>query len=209
MSNKFASKDLTVGQLNAIVKKLGGYEGALRFLRGELTVAEPERAWRGKDGFITFTLTSDGTTGSGWITRLESKGFRVSDYAQQLLTSPDFAPTTDVTYEVTVLKGMLWHDSERITENIHIEAKRRGLAKPNPEIACLIRERFSDRDIEDMGFWWIVTMHELIGKPGDFPELLRAGHVDGGRWLFADRGRHFAGWCRECGFVFVAAQVSP
>lgn len=38
MGNEFASKDLTVGQLNAIVKKLGGHEEALRFLRGELEI---------------------------------------------------------------------------------------------------------------------------------------------------------------------------
>ena len=40
MSNKFASAGLTAGQLNAIVKKLGGHDSALRFLRGELTVSE-------------------------------------------------------------------------------------------------------------------------------------------------------------------------
>jgi len=36
---EFACQDLTVGQLNAIVKNLGGKEGALRFLRGELVVS--------------------------------------------------------------------------------------------------------------------------------------------------------------------------
>lgn len=34
----FASQNLTAGQLNAIVKNLGGEEGALKFLRGELVV---------------------------------------------------------------------------------------------------------------------------------------------------------------------------
>lgn len=34
----FASQNLTVGQLNAIVKNLGGEEGALKFLRGELVI---------------------------------------------------------------------------------------------------------------------------------------------------------------------------
>lgn len=42
MGKEFASADLTAGQLNAIVKKLGGYEGALRFLRGELEVKPAE-----------------------------------------------------------------------------------------------------------------------------------------------------------------------
>ncbi len=41
MDTRFASADLTAGQLNAIVKKLGGHESALKFLRGELVVLEP------------------------------------------------------------------------------------------------------------------------------------------------------------------------
>jgi hypothetical protein len=36
----FASANLTVGQLNAIVKKLGGEAGVQRLLRGEVTVVE-------------------------------------------------------------------------------------------------------------------------------------------------------------------------
>ena len=34
----FASQNLTAGQLNAIVKKLGGEDGAMRFLRGDSEV---------------------------------------------------------------------------------------------------------------------------------------------------------------------------
>lgn len=37
-TNIFAAADLTMGQMNAIVKKLGGHEGALKFLRDELVV---------------------------------------------------------------------------------------------------------------------------------------------------------------------------
>ncbi len=36
----FAAANLTAGQLNAVVKKLGGEAGVQRFLRGELTVVE-------------------------------------------------------------------------------------------------------------------------------------------------------------------------
>lgn len=84
-STEFASAGLTAGQLNAIVKKLGGHDMALRFLRDELSVSEPTRSWREEDGVIYFSVTSDGTTGEDWITRLESKGFRVDDYAKQVL----------------------------------------------------------------------------------------------------------------------------
>ena len=40
MLHEFAMADLTGGQLNAIVKKLGGHDGAMRFLRDELAVVE-------------------------------------------------------------------------------------------------------------------------------------------------------------------------
>ena len=38
--SEFAMKNLTAGQLNAIVKKLGGEEGVLKFLRDELVISE-------------------------------------------------------------------------------------------------------------------------------------------------------------------------
>jgi len=37
-NSNFASKNLTVGQLNAVVKKLGGEEWVKKFLRGEISV---------------------------------------------------------------------------------------------------------------------------------------------------------------------------
>ncbi|MEK7182253.1 MAG: hypothetical protein AAB679_00640, partial [Patescibacteria group bacterium] len=37
----FASKNLTAGELNAIVKKLGGEEGARKLLRDELVIFKP------------------------------------------------------------------------------------------------------------------------------------------------------------------------
>lgn len=42
MSNVFASKDLTIGQINALVKILGGHEAVLRILRRETADVE---AW--------------------------------------------------------------------------------------------------------------------------------------------------------------------
>src|SRR3989338_5485130 len=97
MSNKFASAGLTAGQLNAIVKKLGGHEMALRFLRDELSISEPARSWHEEDGVIYFSVTSDGTTGEEWIKRLESDGFRIGKHARQILRSLDFKPTNGVT----------------------------------------------------------------------------------------------------------------
>ena len=186
MSTEFASAGLTAGQLNAIVKKLGGHDMALRFLRDELSVSEPTRSWREEDGVIYFSVTSDGTTGKDWITRLESKGFRVGDYAKQVLRSPDFKPTSGVTTEVAVLKGMLFEDNDRITKKIRAEADKRKLSKPNAELVCLIREKFTDKEIAAMGLIWIVAMHEPVHDSDGDPRLLSASRGGTGQWLDAD-----------------------
>ena len=204
---KFASADLTAGQLNAIVKKLGGKEEALKFLRGELTVSEPTRNWREEDGVIYFSVTSDGTTGPQWIERLEAKGFRIGDYAKSVLRNEDFKPTNGVTTEVAVLKGMLFEDNKRITKNIRIEATNRSLETPNAEIACLIREKFTDEEIKAMGLIWIVAMHEPINDSDGDPGLLSAGRGGDGRWLDAYYDELDDRWDREFGFAFAVSQV--
>jgi hypothetical protein len=208
MSTEFASAGLTAGQLNAIVKKLGGHDMALRFLRDELSVSEPTRSWREEDGVIYFSVTSDGTTGENWIKRLEGKGFRVGDYAKQVLRSPSFVPTSGVTTEVAVLKGTLFEDNDRITKKIRAEADKRNLSKPNAELACLIRLKFTDKEIEDMGLWYIVAMHEPINDSDGHPRLLYASRHDDDHWLIAYDGRPDHRWHRVNGFAFAVSQVS-
>lgn len=198
----------TLDRIEAVWDKLGGEKGVDRFLRGELSVSEPTRSWREEDGVIYFSVTSDGTTGEEWITRLKSKGLRVGDYAKQVLRSPDFTPTTGVTTQVVVLKGMLFGDDDRITRVIRAEANKRKLQKPSAEIACLIREKFTDEEIEQMGLWGIVVMHELINYSNGDLYLLGADRVSDGRWLDAYSGRPDNRWDRGPGFAFAVSQVS-
>src|SRR3989344_4056544 len=78
-----------------------------RFLAGlcpPQSVSSPSHSWREEDGVIYFSVTSDGMSGGEWIKRLESKGFRVGDYAKNVLRSKDFKPTEGVVTEVAVLK---------------------------------------------------------------------------------------------------------
>lgn len=204
MSTEFASADLTAGQLNAIVKKLGGYDGAIKFLQGKLSVSQPTPIrWLEQADIIYLSVTSDGTTGPKWIKRLEKKGFRLSDYAKSVLRSPDFKPTYGVTTEINILRGCLFEDRDRITKNIRDMALKRNLSTPNVEVGCLIRENFSDEDIEAMGLWWIVAMHEPIKDSDGDPYLLYAGRDNDGRWLRAYFDDPDDGWGRGSGFAFV------
>ena len=125
MSSEFASSDLTAGQLNAIVKKLGGHDAAMRFLRGELTVSERTNLYRDTFGAIRFSVTSYGTTGEEWIRRLESMRYSVTEGSKRLLRSERFKPTCGKTTEIAVIKGRPFHDEERRVAKIHSEAYAR------------------------------------------------------------------------------------
>ena len=208
-STKSASAGLTAGQLRAIVKKPGGHDGAMKFLRGETTVSEPTRNWREQDGIIYLSVTSDGTTGPEWIKRLEKKSFCLSDYAKSVLRSKDFKPTKGVTTEIAILKGMLFEDNDRITHKIRTFAAERKLTAPNAEVACLTRENFSDEDIEAMGLVWIVAMHESIKDSAGGPSLLYAYRNGVGRWLGTCCDGPDSWWHRDYGFAFAVSQVGP
>lgn len=206
MNIKFASAIYTAGQLNAMVKllkKQGGEDGPGRFLRGEITVSKPPRAWYEQDGIIYFSVTSDGATGENWIKRLESKNFCISDYAKSVLRSSNFKPTDGVTYEIAVLKGMLFSDNDRVMEKIRAEADKRKLTKPNVEVACLMREKLTDEEIEAMGLWWIAAMHESINDSDGDPRLLSVRRGAGGKLLGASSNYSGGRWSHECGFAFV------
>lgn len=206
-------KDFTRGQLDSALMKIGQdagmgtAEGIRAFLSGELIISRPSCLWREQDGVIYFSVTSDNTTGLQWIERLEKKKFRVSDYAKILLRSPDFEPTSGVTYHIAVIKGMFFEDKDRITKNIRAGAEKRNWQKPNAEVACLIREKFSDKELEAMGLWWIVTMHEPIKDSYGDLRLLGVSRGGDGRWLRTDYGGPADRWYRDRGFAFVVSQV--
>jgi hypothetical protein len=202
--------NISWGTMEAIINKLGGEEGANRFLRGEMAISDSGRNWREQDGVIYFSVTSDGTTGPEWISRLKKKGLHIHEPALQVLRSKDFKPTKGVTREIAVLKVMLLEVDEYTSEKIRIEGGNRNFLKPEAEVACLIRDKFTDEEIEAMGLWYIVTMHEPIQDFEGKPRLLysdRSGK-DGCR-LCAGYAGPKDSWGSYGGCAFVVSQVGP
>lgn len=201
----------TLGRIEAVFNRItqqAGEDGIDLLLDNKLLITKKQQPiWREEDGVIFFSVTSDGTTGPEWIKRLEGGGFRLNNYAKAMLRHPDFQPTSGITTEITVLKGKLFPDDERITSKIRAKADKSQLSAPNAEVACLIRENFSDEDIEAMGLIWIVTMHEPINDSAGGPNLLGANRHGVGRWLYAYWGRPDDGWHREYGFAFLVSQA--
>ena len=211
----FTIQNVETGKLNALVNNIMKQTGiddpneAIRMVNaGEVQISVIKPRWTEKDGVILFTVTSDGATGEEWITRLEGKSLCISHYAESVLRSKDFKSTSGITYEIAVLKGEIFSDNERITKNIRKEAKNRKLLTPNAEVACLIREKFSNKELKAMGLYWIVVMHEPIKDSGGVPVLLGANRDDDGSWLSTGYGNPDSEWNRSGGFAFVVSQVS-
>ncbi len=164
-----------------------------------------KKKWTEKNGIIYFSVTSDGTSGEEWIGRLEKKGFKISDYAKSVLRSKDFIATSGIKTEIAILKG----DDNLVTRQIRAKASDLGLTTPNSEVACLIRETFSDKEIEAMGLGWLVVMHESIKDFGGDQRLLilRRHGADSSLGAYYDnpdnRRRH------DRGFAFMSPQVVP
>jgi hypothetical protein len=199
---------LTFSQVvEAVLNKIGRVEGVKAFLRGELKVSKPKCRWYEKEGITYFLVTSDGTTGEGWIKRLEKKGFRIGEYAESVLRSPDFKHTNGITTKIAVLRSCLFKGKHKIIKKVHAFAVERKLTAPNAEVACLIREAFSDEEIKLMGFWWIVVMHEFIKDSDGNPILLSAYGADDRSWLGTYYGKPNDRWDRINGFAFVVSQT--
>jgi hypothetical protein len=169
-------------------------------------IPESVRKWREENNVIYFSVLSDGTTGEQWIVRLESKGYGVSDYAKSFLRSADFKPTSGVTTEIAVLKGVIFKDVDRVTKKIRKEASVRKFFTPNAEVACLIREMFTDEEIKAMGLGWIVIHKPIKDSDGDFG-LLGTGRADGRSWLGANYYGRSNQWSSSRGFAFAVSEV--
>jgi hypothetical protein len=159
---------------------------------------------READGVIYLTATQDKqVVGDELIARMEKNGNRMSDSGKNLLRSKEFKPSAIGVYEVAVLKGLLFEDHIRTTENVHAKAREMKLEMPNADIACLIREQFSNKEICDMGLWWIVAMHRPINVSAQNSFLLSASRDGDCRWLGVWHGYPSNSWGCGSGFAFL------
>lgn len=163
------------------------------------------------DGTIRFTVTSTGTTGTEWIPQLEGQGYKVWDYAKSVFGSPNFPAPTKVgtIHHCAVIPGEFFEDGSRITKTIRAEGARRKYRDPHPEIAGLVRQKFTDDELKAMGLWWMVVMHKAIKDSDGDPSMLAASRYDDGREVGACDGRLGSRWRRVNGFLFVLPQVNP
>ncbi|PIS41049.1 MAG: hypothetical protein COT26_00075 [Candidatus Kerfeldbacteria bacterium CG08_land_8_20_14_0_20_43_14] len=153
-------------------------------------------------------VTTNGRSGEQCIADLESKHYRVGDYAKQLLRNAKFVATNGVTYTLAIIMGDEFEDANRTNQNIREVAHARGYPDPTVELGPYLREMFSDEDLKKMGLWALIVMHEPISdSDGDL--FVLGVYRDGrGRWLSAYHGGPGIRWLRGVGFMFLVPASS-
>jgi len=214
MKMKYASLDL--GTIEAIINKLGGLEGARAFLRGEQKLA-PVSFKRNKHGHIVLTFDALDLTGEQEIERLIAAEFRVSDWAKSCLLSKkkdgydqNHRLIVGEQYKIALMPTReIGRDSDRTTDALRKRGiEMYGYEKPLAGIVPRIREFVSDKQMEEMGFWYIAAPHDTIKDSYGDPSVLGAHRGDGGPWLSADFGHPDNRWFDLGAFAFVVPASS-
>jgi hypothetical protein len=121
-----------------------------------------------KEKLVTFKVSSTGKTGKEWIEYFAAKEIAVLDRAKEIVLSEEFLPSKkDAKYNVVIIKGDSFCHQDVKRRRVLAEAKRRGYKIPPFELACLIRDKFTNGDIELLGLRKIIVMHKPPAKKHD------------------------------------------
>lgn len=203
--------DLTLGQLEALVNRLGGKENALRILScrnlyveleeydSATIVAVPEfKIWK--------TIKLHNTvyeSGSRLCSAIMDRGFRLGKEARDILCRKDFiVPTEPKELDLVLLTiSSLGIAGEWKYSTICDRARKLGLELCPAEVGPWLRMAYSDQPFGEV----VVVGMEAIANTTGNPRIFTVSHdrEGGGKWLTAFTGTWDYVWRCDRQFVFV------
>ncbi|MDO8486431.1 MAG: hypothetical protein Q7S77_01915 [Candidatus Staskawiczbacteria bacterium] len=198
--NEFASANLTAGQLNAIVKKLGGEEGAMSFLRDETVVKTVTPV-----DFKVFKTIKFGNpdlrNADDFRKAIKAKKMQISDWANDILGKPAFSVATEESEVdlVVISVAELGFKKGATLKDIYAKVKERGLELCPNEVGPQLRLQYPD---QPKGEWLIIGMDPIAGSDGCL-KLFYVEQGGGVLWLFGSDGYPDFIWRGLNRFVFV------
>lgn len=170
--------ELNLGQVEAVVNKLGGMEGVKRFLSCETVIQVAEHKFK---TWKTIKLGTGLKTAEEFRRVLRDGEFRLSDWASDILGKPAFKAADEET-EVDLVKvtvAELGFKKGARRNQIYERAKELGLGLCPPEVGPQLRLQYQD---QPNGEWILVAMEPIIDSDGR-PCVFGVGRDDSGLWL--------------------------
>ncbi len=216
--SEFVIAEVMPGKLNALVKNLMKATGitdpneVVRSINaGEWNIVSSSTT---KPYRITFTVTGLGLTGEQWITRLVSGGHKLSDWARDILSKSDYDENHRLEagkeYKVTLVFGKeIKKDKDRSTANLKAIATRelgeQSVTGLKGELALLIREKFTNTELEAMGIFYITVLHEPIIDSVGHADVLYSNRSDDVSFVIARYDGPGSQWVDVGAFAFLQA----
>ncbi len=134
-----------------------------------------------ENGHLHFTVQGTALNSKDWEARLKTGGHKLSKYSADVLSKPDYNKNHRLEagkiYKLGLVFGTeIAKDSERTTSNLKAHALREFGPEANEdlkgEVELLIREKFTNAELQAMGLWYIAVLHNPITDSGGHPRVL-------------------------------------
>ena len=195
----FASAKLTAGQLNALVKKLGGETGVQRFLRGETTVVEAQK----RDFPIWKTVRLGAhKTAEAYRQALEAGKYRRGDWVSDFLGKSAYeCAREEIDVDLVVISvDELGFGKGALYSQISERALAWGLALCPAEVGPALRLAYEN---QPRGERLIIATKPFADSGDDLDLFVMEVSGGGGLWLRGDCGPADRYWEPDRRFVFV------
>lgn len=130
----------------------------------------PPGMWNENRGVGYFTLpATKGVQGPEWSDYFDSFGIPMTPRLKKALWSSHFVATKGIQYQIAAVRTSLWPAGGRTHANfMHEGLNPNNFSSLKLEAMCLIREHFSDADLQKLGIKWIAGSHQVI-EFDDYP----------------------------------------
>ena len=189
--------ELNLGQVEAVVNKLGGMEGVKRFLSCETVIQVAEHKFK---TWKTIKLGTGLKTADDFREVLKDNGFKVSGWANDILGKSAFTVATEG-IEVDLVKvtvAELGFKKGARRDQIYERAKELGLELCPPEVGPQLRLQYHD---QPNGEWLFIGMEPIADSVGDL-NVFYVKRNDSELWLNSDWSNPGNVWNPDDQWVF-------
>jgi hypothetical protein len=161
---------------------------------------------RNEHGHVVITFSGLSLTGLEEIVRLENKKYKISARAQTCFTNTKLDGydrqhrlLAAKRYKVALMPvSVIPKQSDRMTETLRRHGLQHyGYKTPLAGMLPRLREKISDRQLEELGFHHLAVPHPVISDPSGFQGVLYLRYGDIEFW-----GEPACGWPEDACFAF-------
>lgn len=188
------------GPLKDFAEKLGGEEG-LQWFAAFKRFLRKEQPWPHFGVWKTIKLGTGLKTANDFRNALKSGGFRIGDWADDILGKPAFkavAKETEVDLVKVTVAELGFKDGAR-RDQIYERAKQLGFELCPPEVGPQLRLQYRDQPNDE----WVLVAMESIVDSGGGSGVFSVECDESGLWLHGYWGRPGDVWGPACRWVFV------